>query len=369
MPPKTATKAPAAKKPVAKKAVPAEKKTKAVPAQPTAQMATPVPTPTTAAAPAGSSRVIGGLPMELGTNRILTHYDETAGVALSRWDVDVNTNMGHKVVPLTDAYKLRYSNLRNSLTSELLPKREHLLQLRRQLQKTSEEVHAKKESIERETRTDTNHILQRLDAAEARRQDNILHQVMKIDEELQAIERIVLRVEQANLAETENMASTGVLITSANPGSIPVETVRAPRAVAMCELIQEFGHLSQTIKDKANKQVSIQVDFPADDFPRETAERLEVISRSDNFVTALNVKDHMLWIALQEKDKAVEELRSERGLCQQYADELANWAETSQQLVEENNRLRGERDAQEQRIHDLLRVLRENNIIYEVNKR
>ena len=77
----------------------------------------------------------------------------------------------------------------------------------------------------------------------------------------------------------------------------------------------------------------------------------------------------MLWTALQEKEKAEEALRGERQLCQEYAEELANWAETSQQLVEENNRLKAEKSLADQRISDLMRVLREHNIIYELNKR
>lgn len=310
MPPKPAKKAAGAKKPATKKvAKPKEAATPPPVPAPASNSMTTVPVVGAGVVP---NRVIGGLPMEMVTNRVLTHYDETAGVAIARYDVDQNKSMGHIVVPLTDAYKSRYEKLRAILTGRLLPKREHLLQLRRKLQKVSEEVHAKKENIEKETRTDTDQIMRRLDSAESFRQAAILSQVMKIDEELQGIERIVKRVEQANLDETENMSSTGVLITSANPGSIPVETVRAPRAVGMCELIQEFGNISQDINERATRQVTVQVDFPTDDFRRETAERLEVIARCDNYMSALNVKDHMLWTALQDKEKADEALRGER---------------------------------------------------------
>ncbi|KAJ1390472.1 hypothetical protein B484DRAFT_408991 [Ochromonadaceae sp. CCMP2298] len=104
------------------------------------------------------SKVIGALPSELVSNRILTHFDETAGVAISRWEVDQHKSMGNVVLPLADAYKSRYERLRSILTGQLLPKREHLLQLRRQLQSCSVEVDAKRRSIERETLTDTEQV-------------------------------------------------------------------------------------------------------------------------------------------------------------------------------------------------------------------
>ena len=370
MPPKIAKKATGAKKPASTKGAkePVKKATSKSPTPSPVPMAAAAPTLTPSTSATVPSRVIGGLPSELVTNRVLTHYDETAGVAIARYDVDQNKAMGHIVVPLTDAYKTRYEKLRAILTGRLLPKREHLLQLRRKLQKASEDVHAKKDSIERETRTDTDQILRRLDTAESFRQGAILHQVNKIDEELVSIERLVKRVEQANLDETEGLSSTGVLITSANPGSIPVETIRAPRAVGMCELIQEYGNISQDINDKATRQITIQVDFPTDDFRRETAERLEVIARCDNYMSALSVKDHMLWKALQDKERADEALRTEKQLLQEYADEMANWAETSQQLIEENMRLKAEKALAEERNREYERILRERGIVVDFNR-
>ena len=57
-------------------------------------------------------------------------------------------------------------------------------------------------------------------------------------------------------------AATGVLLTSAAPGHTPVETVRAPRAASMVELIQQFADLSNNIESLANKHLEVQVDFP-----------------------------------------------------------------------------------------------------------
>ena len=57
--------------------------------------------------------------------------------------------LGNVVVPLVEAYKSRYERLRGALTTKLLPKREHLLQLRRQLCMVSEEAIEAKAAIER----------------------------------------------------------------------------------------------------------------------------------------------------------------------------------------------------------------------------
>mmetsp|Transcript_21247 Transcript_21247/g.35606 ORF Transcript_21247/g.35606 Transcript_21247/m.35606 type:complete len:411 (+) Transcript_21247:83-1315(+) len=311
------------------------------------------------------SKTVGGLPSELVSNRVLTHFDETAGVAISRWEVDQHKGMGNIVTPLTDAYKTRYERLRSVLTGKLLPKREHLLQLRRQLQSCSIEVDAKRRSIEKETLSDTEQILERLRAVESMRQSAIKHQVLQIEEELSSIERIVKRVEQANIDETEQLNSTGVLLTSAHPGSMPVESIRVPRAVGMVELIHEFGDLFSSINRYATKPVTVQVDFPMDDFPRETSERLEVLARCDKYMHALAVKDHMLWTALQEKDKLSESLAAERKLCHEYAQEVANWAEMSQQLSQQIAALKHEKEQMQLRNHDMARTMRDHNIYYE----
>jgi hypothetical protein len=349
----------AEKKPVAAKKGTTEAKAPAAPAAPDA---------TASVAPAADkgSRVIGALPVELVTNRVLTHYDETAGVAIARWEVDSHKGIGNVVVPLPDAFKTRYERLRTILTGKLLPKREHLLQLRRSLQSTSIEVDATRRNIERETQTDSEQIIERLRSLESMRQSAIKHEVMKLEEELQIIERLVRRVEQANIDETEQLSTTAVLLTSAYPGTVPaVESIRTPKAVAMVELIQEFGDLYASINQQANKPVSVQVEFPTNDFPRETTERLEVMGRCDKYLHAVSVKDHMLWKALQEKEKAEEDLAAERRLIQEYSQEILAWAEQTRALKQENIMLRQEHDQVVMRNRDLMRVLREYNISYQ----
>lgn len=125
--------------------------------------------------------------------------------------------MGNLVTPLLEAYRTRYDRLRSLLTGihpqirvfflhkviilspgKLLPKREHLLQLRRQLSDISEEVAASRRAIEKETLKDVEGIMERLRSVESLRQSSIHHQVLQIDEELGIMERIVRKVEQAN---------------------------------------------------------------------------------------------------------------------------------------------------------------------------
>lgn len=198
---------------------------------------------------------------------------------------------------------------------------------------------------------------------ESMRQSAIKHQVLIIEEELQAIERIVRRVEQANV--DDGFVSTGVLLTSAHPGAVPVETIRTPKAIGMVEVIHEFGDLLAKINQHTTKPVTIQVDFPTDDFPRETSERLEVLSRCDKYMHALSIKDHMLWVALQEKEKAEDALSEERRLCQEYASEVASWAELSQNLSQQILVLKQEKEQAQRRNQDLVRTLRDHNIYYE----
>ena len=117
------------------------------------------------------------VPTEIITGLFLTHYDETAGVPITRSAAEHHKRMGNVVIPLTESYKTRYDKLRHQLTGKLLPRREHLLQLRRQLHNSSVEVSAVRRNIERETQLDAEQILDRLRSAESLRQSAIKHQV------------------------------------------------------------------------------------------------------------------------------------------------------------------------------------------------
>ncbi len=315
-----------------------------------------------------SSATSGGvprtlLPTEVISGRLLTHYDETAGVALPHSSVERHRSLGNTVVPLTESYRSRYDRLRSQLTGRLLPRREHIVQLRRQLQVCSTEVAATRKAIERETVTDTEQILERLRGVEAMRQSAIKHQVLQLEEELETIERLVRRVEQAH-DDGQFHSSTGVLVTSAAPGSFPVETVRGPKANAMVELIQQFPELAANIERLSTKPITVQTDFPTDDFPKETAERLEILSRCDRYVHAVAVKDHMLWSVMKEKERQDELLDDERKLSHEYAQEVAKWADVSQKLSLQVGELKHEKDRLERQNRELINVMRENNIFW-----
>ncbi|RYG96589.1 hypothetical protein EON65_54180, partial [archaeon] len=145
-----------------------------------------------------NSQYPSGIPKEIVSNRILTHFDETAGVAIPRFEVDSHISMGHVVKPLVEAYTSRYEHLRSTLTNKLYPKREYLLNLKKQLQHTSVELSERRKAIERETLKDTENILERLKGVESLRQSNLEHHMISLDEQLSKIERIVQRVERAN---------------------------------------------------------------------------------------------------------------------------------------------------------------------------
>lgn len=301
------------------------------------------------------------VPKEIVTGLMLTHYDETAGVPLSRSALDSHRSMGHMISPLAESYKVRYDKLRQMLTSKLLPRREHLLQLRRQLQNTSVEVAAAKRNIERETQTDTEQIMDRLRNAESLRQSAIKHQVLTLDEELENIERTIRRIEHAN-EEYDSHGPSGVTITSVTSGVMPVEGFRTPKATKMVELIQEYADLSSSIEHLAMKPLSVRVDFSTDDFPRETAHRLELISRIDKYTQAIAVKDQMLWTTLQEKEALQQSLKEEQQLGEEYAVEVSKWAEVAQKLSSELREMKQLYSNLSQKNNHLLSVLREHNI-------
>lgn len=301
------------------------------------------------------------LPMEIVTGRLLTHYDETSGVAIPRTSVDQHKAMGHSVQPLLESYRSRYDHLRNLLTSRLLPRREHIMSLRRQLQNASSEITAIRKSIERETVTDSEQIIERLRSVESMRQSSINHQILQLEEELDAIERVVRRVEVAN-RDSHKASSNGVLITTALPHDTPIESINAPRADCMVELIQQFSDVSSNIEKLSVKPITVQVEYPTNDFPRETAERLEILAHCDRYMHAITVKDHMLWCAVKEKEKAEEMLEEEKKLSHEYAEEVTKWVDIVQNLTQQLNQSKSEYDKLERWNRQLINTLREHNI-------
>ena len=70
-----------------------------------------------------------------------------------------------------------YARLRTYLTSKLLPRRENLLQIRRQLVNSDNEVDTTRVNIERETLADVDKILERLRNVASLRHSSIQNQV------------------------------------------------------------------------------------------------------------------------------------------------------------------------------------------------
>lgn len=303
------------------------------------------------------------IPTEFISNRLLTHFDETSGIAISRNEVDQHQRMGNIVVPLVEAYKSRYDRLRMLLTSKLYPKREQLIILRKHLQHLSEENDANRRAIEKETMADTEKILERLRNIESMRQSNIRHQMLQLEREIQSIERVAKRVEQANIDESS--VSSGIILTSANPSTAPIEPIRGPKVSGMVEVIQEFGDLSSIIDTLSFKPITVQTEFPTDDFPREISERLEVISRCDRYIHALAIKDQMLWNVIQEKNKLENLLTKEKNLCQEYAVEVSNWAQMTQIMTQKMNQQKMENEILEHNLREMMQLLRSHNIHYE----
>ena len=119
---------------------------------------------------------------------------------------------------------------------------------------------------------------------------------------------------------------------------------------------------THSIEQLANKSLSIQADFPSDDFPKEVTERLEIIARCDKYLHAVKVKDHMLWVAIQEKKKLQEQIAEESQVSQEYATEVAHWASLSQQLTQQLHEKKEEIQSLHSRNIYLMELLRKHNI-------
>lgn len=159
---------------------------------------------------------------------------------------------------------------------------------------------------------------------------------------------------------------SGLTILGSSPSAPAVQTASGNTVSNMVEIIQQYGELSATLDRLSTKQISVQTDFHTDDFPKETAERLEVISKCDKYMHAIAVKDQMLWVAMQEKKKAEDSLEQERKLSQEYAQEIAQWAEMSQLMA---SQIRSEKSAKlelEQRVEELTSILHDNRIFVDV---
>lgn len=223
-----------------------------------------------------------------------------------------------------------------------------------------------------------------------------------MDEELNQIERLIRRVEVANDRNSYN-SSNGIIITSATSGNLSSiqqqqqqfqpsrhvswalndgtnsqnlsnspspylihndHLMMTPRADLMVELIQQYTDLIQTINKLTNKQIVIQLNYSVDDFPKEISERLEIISKYEKYRQALEVKDHMLWLALQDKQRCEDIVNDEKKLSLEYAEEINQWAELTQHLKVQCSELQQNYNNAIQENNKLINLLRENGIHY-----
>ena len=171
------------------------------------------------------------------------------------------------------------------------------------------------------------------------------------------------RVEAANnINPFSGAALSGLSIVGSSPSTNAVSGISGHAVGHMVEIIQQFNDLNATIDRLSSKNLAIQLDFPTDDFPKETAERLEVIAKCDKYLHALAVKDQMLWVALQEKKRSEENLVQERKLSQEYAEEVAHWAQLSQGMAGQIAGLKADNETLHRDIEALTTILRNNNI-------
>lgn len=137
-----------------------------------------------------------------------------------------------------------------------------------------------------------------------------------------------------------------------------------PRADLMIELIQQYADLIQSINKLTNKQIVVQLDYNVNDFPKEISERLEIISKYEKYRQALEVKDHMLWLALQDREKFEEIVNDEKKLSLEYAEEINQWAELTQHLKVQCSELQQNYENVLRENNKLINILRENGIHY-----
>ena len=138
--------------------------------------------------------------------------------------------------------------------------------------------------------------------------------------------------------------------------------MRPHKAQQMVELVQQFGDLYNTIEKLASKHIPIDGDVPSDDFPKEVAERLEVMSQCDKYLHAMNVKDQLLWNALQDKKKLEESIEAEKKHSHEMAFEVTEWAELSQNLTTQLHQSREEIKLLNMKNAQLIDIMRKHNI-------
>ena len=223
----------------------------------------------------------------------------------------------------------------------LAPRREQLSQLRHLILQRSDEVKEVSGAIQKETMADLDGIIERLKAAESLKQAALQQQLNECTAELEAVDRLVDKI----TAGSEAAASASGLSNykrwgfEGEKGSSGKETT-----IGMIGFIQIYPELTSAIERLTSKHIHTKVEEVSDDLPREMAERNEVVRKVDKYEQALAVKDQMLWAMLKDKESWDEKIESEKDMNKEYAQEMSEWLTLTNDMSEEINRLREERD-------------------------
>ena len=140
--------------------------------------------------------------------------------------------------------------------------------------------------------------------------------------------------------------------------------VMPPNPALMLHLIQQYPDLQSKIDLLASRVPIIDSEFNTADFPTEVADRLAVISRCDKYAKAIALKDEMLWIALNEKEKLEGRLTKEMDINKEYVVEINKWAEVLQQNVQQLQIEKSEKERLARDNMKLKEMLRKHNMHY-----
>jgi len=285
----------------------------------------------------------GGLAQDnwSGAGPSYTHYNETTGVPLTEKAAAAHVATGQSVTTLEDAYGKRLGRLSSLAAQNLAPRREQLSQLRHLILQRSDEVKEVSSAIQKETMADLDGIIERLKAAESLKQAALQQQLNECTAELEAVDRLVDKI----TAGSEAAASASGLSNykrwgfEGERGSSGKETT-----IGMIGFIQIYPELTSAIERVVSRHLHAKVEEVSDDLPREMAERNEVVRKVDKYEQALAVKDQMLWAMLKDKESWDEKMDSEKDMNKEYAQEMSEWLTLTNDMSEEINRLRDERD-------------------------
>jgi len=212
---------------------------------------------------------------------------------------------GINAIALAQAFQTRMAAL-SSVAASLLGKREAVTHALTRVQARMGEVSAARNTIENETVADTEAILHKLRSAEAAKLAVLQADADALSTDVAAIDNFytALQSYQPATAPGEGVAggagtgAGGGGAASALAGAIPAsyDTRQA------LEFMRVYPELCAEADRLAAKSVKSEVDVRADDFERETAVRLGVVSRFNALVELVAAKDRIILQMLKERE-------------------------------------------------------------------